>query len=110
MDRIFVCLKYDGEWKNLNGYWEWVGNSLARGFMVDKSIKFLNFVETIYETIGIKESEYTLRITHKIISERNKHSCPIRISDDDDISDILSHYEDQNEITIHVVLEPRKGK
>ena len=65
-------------------------------------------METIYKRAGIKESEYTLRITHKIISERNKHSCPIRISDDDDISDILSHYEDQNEITIHVVLEPSK--
>ena len=109
MGRIFVCLEYDGKWKNLNGCWECVGSDLARGFMVDRSIKFLNFVETIYKKTGIQESEHTLRITHKSISERNKHSGPIHIcDDDDDISDLLSLYEDQNEITIHVVLEPRK--
>ena len=78
--------------------------------MVDRSIKFLNFMETIYKRTDIKESEYTLRITYKITSERNKHNCPIRICDDDDISDLLSLYGDQNEITIHVVLEPRKVK
>ena len=110
MGRIFVSLEYDGEWKNLNGCWKWFGNGLARGFMVDRSIKFLNFVETIYKKTGIKESEHTLRITHKIISERNKHNCPLRICDDDNISDILSLYKNENEITIHVVLEPRKGK
>ena len=110
MGRILVSLEYDGEWKNSNGCWEWVGSGLAKGFMVDRSIKFLNFVETIYKKTGIKESEYTLRITHEIISERNKHNCPLRICDDDNISDILSLYENENEITIHVVLEPRKGK
>ena len=91
MGRIFVCLEYDGEWKNSNGCWEWVGSGLARGFMVNRSIKFLNFLETIYKRTGIKESDYILRITHKIISERNKHSCLIRICDYDDIYDLLSH-------------------
>ena len=67
-------------------------------------------METIYKKTGIKESEYTLRITHKIIGEQNKPNCPLRFSDDDDISDILSLYENEKEITIYVVLEPRKRK
>ena len=34
----------------------------------------------------------------------------ILICDDDDVSDLLSLYEDQNKITIHVILKSRKGK
>ena len=105
-----MYLEYNGEWKNLNNSWEWIGSGSAKGVMVDRSIKFLDFVETIYKRTGIKQSEYTLKIMHKATSERCKNTTPILISDDADISDLLSLYEDQNEIIIHVMLEPMKGK
>ena len=53
MGRIYVYLEYNGEWKNLNNSWEWIGSGLAKGFTVDRSIKFLDFVETIYKRTGI---------------------------------------------------------
>ena len=78
--------------------------------MVDRSIKLFHCVETIYKRTCIKESECPLRITHKAVSEWYKHTSLRLICDDDDISDFLSLYEDRKEITIYVMLEPRKDK
>ena len=78
--------------------------------MVDRSIKFLNFVEIIYKRIGTKQSECKLKITHKVVSERYKHISPSIICDDGDIFDLLSLHDDQKEINLYVTLEPKKDK
>ena len=60
--RIYVYLEYNRKWENLYGYLEWIGGDLTMGFMVDRRIKFLNFVETIYKRTGIKQSKYTIKL------------------------------------------------
>ena len=71
-----MYLEYNREWVNLNICWEWIGSGLVKGFMVNRSIKFLDFVEIIYKRTGIKQSKYTLKIMHKDISEQCKNTSP----------------------------------
>ena len=78
--------------------------------MVDRSIKFLDLVNTIYERLSIDRSLYEIQITHKDVSADCITTSPAEICNDSDVIDLMGLYEDKKRCTIHVVLKEIQDK
>ena len=54
MNRIYIFVKYNGKWANVDGsFWRWFGIGMSKDFVVDRSINFLELEETIYDKTNI---------------------------------------------------------
>ncbi|GMN46161.1 hypothetical protein TIFTF001_015351 [Ficus carica] len=50
MSRIYIIVEYNGKWESVNGgSWRWFRVGMSKGFVVDRSINFLELEETIYD-------------------------------------------------------------
>ena len=89
MSQIYILVEYNGKWEKVDGgFWRWFGVGMSKGFVVDRSINFLELEETIYDRTSIDRSEYTIKITHKPVGDIfGDTSTPTLISNDSDIID-----------------------
>ncbi|GMN38473.1 hypothetical protein TIFTF001_007711 [Ficus carica] len=54
MSQIYIIVEYNGKWKKVDGgFWRWFGVGMSKGFVFDRSIKFLELEETIYDRTSI---------------------------------------------------------
>ncbi|PON95365.1 hypothetical protein TorRG33x02_088870 [Trema orientale] len=73
--------------------------------MVDRSIKFLELVNKIYNRAHIDQSVYSIKITHKVVGDIHNKTAPNHIYEDSDIEDLMNFYRNDRAITLHVILE-----
>ncbi|GMN29088.1 hypothetical protein TIFTF001_049497 [Ficus carica] len=86
---------------------------MKKGFVVDKSINFLELEETIYGRTSIDRSEYAIEITHKPVGDIfGDTATPTLISNDSDIIDLTFLYKEKQGMTLHVIIKEKcdKGK
>ncbi|GMN74440.1 hypothetical protein TIFTF001_053852, partial [Ficus carica] len=66
MSQIYIIVEYNGKWEQVDGgSWRWFGVGVSKGFVVDRSVKFLELEETIYDRTSLDRSLYAIEITHK---------------------------------------------
>ncbi|GMN57805.1 hypothetical protein TIFTF001_026914 [Ficus carica] len=93
MSRIYILVEYNGKWENMDGgFWRWFGVGMSKGFVVDRSINFLELEKTIYHRTSIDRNEYAIEITHKPVGKA------IHVHGDDDLNndggDALDFHDD----------------
>ncbi|GMN40566.1 hypothetical protein TIFTF001_009783 [Ficus carica] len=63
---------------------------MSKGFVVDRSINFLELEETIYDRTSIDRSKYAIEITHKPVGDIfGDTATPTLISNDSEIIDLI---------------------
>ncbi|GMN47879.1 hypothetical protein TIFTF001_017067 [Ficus carica] len=114
MSRIYILVEYSGKWENVDGgFWRWFGVGMSKGFVVDRSINFLDLRETIYDRASIDRSEYAIEITHKPIGDIfGDNATPTLISNDSDVIDLMFLYYEKQGMTLYVMITEKydKGK
>ncbi|XP_062113647.1 uncharacterized protein LOC133824698 [Humulus lupulus] len=111
MDYAFICMDYNGEWKIVDKrIWEWFGTGCNKGFLVDRSIKFNQLVDKVYEKIGVDRNLYEIEITHKLVSETFSKMAPSQICNDSDVEDLMIFYKDKDAIPLYVCVKKNKDK
>ncbi|GMN74859.1 hypothetical protein TIFTF001_054465 [Ficus carica] len=86
---------------------------MSKGFVVDRSINFLELEETIYDRTSIDRSEYAIEITHKPVGDIfGDTATPTLISNESDIIDLMFLYKEKQGMTLHVIIKEKcdKGK
>ncbi|GMN19564.1 hypothetical protein TIFTF001_046961 [Ficus carica] len=104
MNQIYIVVEYNGKWENVDGrFWRWFGAGISKGFVVDRSIKFLELEETIYNKTSIDRSMYAIEITHKPVGDIfGDTTSPTLICNDSDIIDLMFYYNEKRGMTLHV--------
>ncbi|GMN54942.1 hypothetical protein TIFTF001_024071 [Ficus carica] len=104
MNQIYIVVEYNGKWENVDGrFWRWFGAGISKGFVVDRSIKFLELEETIYNKTSIDRSMYAIEITHKPVGDIfGDTTSPTLICNDSDIIDLMFFYNEKRGMTLHV--------
>ncbi|GMN31606.1 hypothetical protein TIFTF001_046532 [Ficus carica] len=94
MSQIYIIVEYNGKWEKVDGgFWRWFGVGMSKGFVVDRSIKFLELEETIYDRTSIDRSMHAIEITHKSVGDIfGDTTTPTLISNDSDIIDLMFFY------------------
>ncbi|XP_060974703.1 uncharacterized protein LOC133039773 [Cannabis sativa] len=112
MDHIFICMDYNGEWKITdNRIWEWFGTGCNKGFVVDRSIKFHQLVNKVYEKIGVDRNLYEIEITHKVAGETFNKMAPSKICGDSDVEDLFKElYKVKEVIPLYVCVKKNNDK
>ncbi|GMN52671.1 hypothetical protein TIFTF001_021815 [Ficus carica] len=114
MNQIYIVVEYNGKWENVDGrFWKWFGAGISKGFVVDRSIKFLELEETIYNKTSIDRSMYAIEITHKPVGDIfGDTTSPTLICNDSDIIDLMFFYNEKRGMTLHVTKKEKcdKGK
>ncbi|GMN60255.1 hypothetical protein TIFTF001_029350 [Ficus carica] len=60
MSQIYIIVEYNRKWEKMDGgFWRWFGVGMSKGFVVDRSIKFLELEETIYDRTSIDRRKAT---------------------------------------------------
>ena len=91
MSQIYILVEYNGKWEKVDGgFWRWFGVGMSKGFVVDRSINFLELEETIYDRTSIDRSMYAIEITHKPVGDIfGNTATPTLISNDSDIINLI---------------------
>ncbi|GMN55249.1 hypothetical protein TIFTF001_024362 [Ficus carica] len=92
MSQIYILVKYNGKWEKVDGgFWRWFRVGMSKGFVVDRSINFLELEETIYDRTSIDRRMYAIEITHKPVGDIfGDTATPTLISNDSDIIDLIN--------------------
>ncbi|GMN30820.1 hypothetical protein TIFTF001_044514 [Ficus carica] len=112
MSQIYILVEYNGKWEQVDGgSWRWFGVGVSKGFVVDRSVKFLELEETIYDRTSIDRSLYAIEITHKPGGDIFcQTAAPTLISNDSDITDIMFLYNEKRGMVLHVIVKEKCGK
>ncbi|GMN72133.1 hypothetical protein TIFTF001_052795 [Ficus carica] len=114
MNKIYIVVENNGKWEKVDGgFWKWFGPGMSKGFAVDRSIKFLELEETIYNRTSIDRSMYAIEITHKPVGDIfGDTTSPTLICNDSDIIDLMFFYNEKRGMTLHVTRKEKcdKGK
>ncbi|GMN55802.1 hypothetical protein TIFTF001_024914 [Ficus carica] len=114
MSQIYILVEYNRKWEKVDvGFWRWFGVCMSKGFVVYRSINFLELEETIYDRTSIDRNIYAIEITHKPAGDIfGDIATPTLISNDSDIIDLMFLYKEKQGMTLHVIIKEKcdKGK
>ncbi|GMN48159.1 hypothetical protein TIFTF001_017337 [Ficus carica] len=112
MSHIYILVEYNGKWEQVDGgFWRWFGVGMSKGFVVDRSINFLELEETIYDRTSIDRSKYAIKITHKPVGDIfGDTATPTLISNDSDIIDLMFLYKEKRGMTLNVIIKEKCDK
>ncbi|GMN57174.1 hypothetical protein TIFTF001_026283 [Ficus carica] len=108
MSQIYILVEYNEKWEKVDGgFWRWFGIGMSKGFVVDRSINFLELEETIYDRTNVDRNIIDLMFLYKekrgmtlhvIIKEKYDKGKAIYVRGDDDLNsnggDTLDFHDD----------------